>query len=341
MQNAECRMQNEGHGRKVLAAVVAGVLAAVSGCSAEPAGFKPSPYAGVLYVNEFMASNNSTLADEHGDFADWVELHNAGTEAIRLRGLYLTDNLAAPSKWAFPDTVIAAGEYLLVWCDAEYRQGPLHASFRLDADNGEQIGLFGAHGDRVYFVDTLTYGPQLTDTSQGRFPDGGAWQQMAFPSPGARNISGVSPWRGRVFINEFMADNDDVIVDEAGDHDDWVELFNATDSTVSLAGWFLTDDLRESKKWTFPDVSLPAGGFLLVWCDNEPTEGPLHATFSLAAAAGEQLGLYSPEAGHALPVDSLSFGHQGTDTSYGRLPDGGAWQVLASPTPNRSNQGRR
>jgi hypothetical protein len=341
MQTANCNLQNETGRRQGLVLVMTGLLCVVGGCTAEPAGFRQSPWAGVLYINEFMASNNSTVADEFGDYADWIEIHNAGAEAVSLHGMYLTDNLANPTKWAFPDTIVQPGGYILVWADAAYRQGPLHASFRLDAGDGEQLGLFAADGDRVYFVDTLSFGTQRTDTSYGRLPDGGQWTEMAFPTPGAANISGESGWRGRLFINEFLADNDATVADEAGDFDDWVELYNATDSAVGLAGWYLTDDLRTPRAWQFPDVSIPAHGFLLVWCDNEPAEGPLHATFSLAAAAGEQLGLFAPSGAHALAVDTLSFGHQGTDTSYGRLPDGGEWQLFTSPTPGRSNSGRR
>ncbi len=337
----ERRIQNEVRGRKVLAGVLAGVLLMAGGCSADPAGFRESPYAGALYINEFMASNRTTVADEAGDYDDWVEVHNAGDAAIRLRGMYLTDNLAAPTKWSFPDTTIGPGEYLLVWCDGEYREGPLHASFKLDSD-GEQLGFFAATGDQVYYIDTLSFGPQSTDTAQGRYPDGGAWRMMDFPTPGARNISGLSRWRGKLFINEFQASNQSTVRDEAGDYDDWLELYNAADSAVALGGWTLTDDLGQPKKWTFPDTNIRAGGFLLVWCDDEPEQGPLHATFNLAAAAGEQLGLYSPEGRHALAVDTFSFGPQKTDTSFGRMPDGGAdWQLMPRPTPGRSNAGRR
>jgi hypothetical protein len=78
---------------------------------------------------------------------------------------------------------------------------------------------------------------------------------------------------------------------------------------------------------------------MLVWADNEGNEGPLHASFNLAAALGEQLGLYQANGEYALIVDTLSFGHQRPDTSYGRIPDGGSdWQSLATPTPGSANR---
>jgi len=325
---------------KLCMGLVVALLA--GGCDAAPAGLDKSPLAGVLFINEFMASNASTMADENGDYDDWIELYNAGDSPIRLKPMYLTDNLTRPMKWTFPDTVIPAGGYLIVWADAEYRQGPLHTSFRLDADKGEELGLLTSHGDRVFVIDTLSFGPQSSDTSSGRIPDGGVWRLLSVPTPGEPNTSGVSSLAGVVFVNEFMASNQSVIADEAGDYDDWVELYNSQDTAVTLRGFTLTDDLRQPTRWAMPDVTIPAHGYLLVWADGEEEEGPLHASFNLAAARGEQLGLFEKLGKHALIVDTLSFGPQKPDTSYGRLPDGGAdWQFMSRPSPAAANRGAR
>jgi hypothetical protein len=314
------------------------LLLLVSGCSAESATPTRSPLSGLVFINEFMASNKATLADEHGDFADWVELYNARDSALDLRFMYLTDDLSRPMKWTFPDTILPPHSYMLVWCDAEYRQGAMHTSFRLDADKGEQLGLYVTDGDHVFMVDTLSFGPQGTDTSRGRLPDGGEWRSMAVPTPGAANSSGVSALRGVLFINEFMASNQSTISDEAGDFDDWVELYNADTASVRLTNLYLTDDLRTEKKWALPDTSIAAGAYLLIWADNETGEGALHAAFNLGAAAGEQVGLFESSGSHMLVVDSVSFGPQKPDTSYGRIPDGGDnWESLSSPSPRAAN----
>jgi hypothetical protein len=327
--------------RKALVLAGACLLVLVSGCGAETAGTGKSIYAGVLFINEFMASNKATIADENGDYADWVELYNSDSIPVKLGVMYLTDDLSVPMKWTFPDTVIRAHGYLLIWADGEYRESALHASFKLGS-SGEQLGLFATDGEHLFMVDTLTFGPQGTDTSCGRIPDGGAWRMLTVPTPGAENSTGVSGLYGTLFINEFMASNHTIVADEAGDFDDWVELHNAGDSAVSLAGMHLTDNLSAPAKWTFPDTAIAAGGHLLVWADAESTEGPLHASFNLGAATGEQLGLYATLGGHFLAIDTLTFGHQSPDTSFGRMPDGGdTWRFFASPTPGRSNAGRR
>lgn len=147
-----------------------------------------------LVINEFMASNASTVADEMGEFEDWVEIFNAGSETAQLGGLFLTDNLANTTRWAFPDTSLAAGGHLLVWCDDDPQDGPLHATFKLAA-GGEEIGLFARLADGNVMIDSYVFGPQTTDVSEGRQIDGADhWVFFTTPTPGAANaVSLESP----------------------------------------------------------------------------------------------------------------------------------------------------
>lgn len=121
-----------------------------------------------LFINEFMASNDITVADEHGDFNDWIEVFNAGTESVWLGDKFLTDNLTVPDKWAMPDKYILPGEFLLFWADGEPEQGPFHTTFKLSKD-GEEIGIFN---NLQTTIDEYIYGEQQTDISEGRFYDG-------------------------------------------------------------------------------------------------------------------------------------------------------------------------
>lgn len=137
-----------------------------------------------LYINEFLASNRSALADpDFGDYGDWLELYNGRTEPVDLSGYYLTDDLTNPGKWRVPDgTTIAPSGFLLFWADD--KDEGLHTNFRLSA-SGETIGLFTPLGQPV---DTLTFGPQTTDISQGRSPDGASlWRFFDTPTPEAAN----------------------------------------------------------------------------------------------------------------------------------------------------------
>ncbi len=138
-------------------------------------------------MNEFMASNDATIADEEGEYDDWLELFNHGAEAVGLAGLFLSDDFTEPEKWPLPPVTLQPGEYLLVWADDDEEQGQLHTSFKLDAD-GEELGLFASPALYSMPVDTVSFGSQTSDISRGRYPDGtGTWQLMAEPTPGEPN----------------------------------------------------------------------------------------------------------------------------------------------------------
>ncbi|MDD5424968.1 MAG: CotH kinase family protein [candidate division Zixibacteria bacterium] len=137
-----------------------------------------------------------------------------------------------------------------------------------------------------------------------------------------------------VKINEFMAANSKTIIDQDGDFDDWLELYNASDSAVGLAGFYLSDNISNLTQWSFPDTHIAPHGYLLVWADGEEEQAGLHAGFKLSAS-GEALVLATPE---LAVVDQISFGAQTSDVSFGRSTDGGDdWRFFTTPTPGNSN----
>jgi hypothetical protein len=144
-------------------------------------------------INEFMAVNNTSLADPADqDFEDWFELYNAGTTAVDLTSYTLTDNLTNRNEFTIPPGyVIPPGGFLLVWADNETGQNratniDLHAGFKLNSTSGD-IGLFSPDG---LLVDSVTYGQQTNDVSMGLFPDGGAppFYSMDVPTPRSANV---------------------------------------------------------------------------------------------------------------------------------------------------------
>lgn len=161
----------------------------VTGFPCEPAILTiPPPYESGLYINEYMASNETTISDEDGEFNDWIEIYNGGTSAVWMGDKYLSDDLENPDKWQFPDISIEAGGFILVWADEDQGQGPLHANFKLSA-GGEEIGLFDNEASLFSPIDALIYQPQTTDISEGRNPDGGnEWKFYQFPTPGISNL---------------------------------------------------------------------------------------------------------------------------------------------------------
>jgi hypothetical protein len=128
-------------------------------------------------INEWMAENSRTFADPlDGNYADWFELYNPASTPADLSGFFLTDNLADKFQFEIPGgghyTIPPQG-YLLVWADGEPEQNStnhphLHTNFRL-AKSGEALGLFAPDGTPI---DTVQFGAQREDVSEGRSPDG-------------------------------------------------------------------------------------------------------------------------------------------------------------------------
>jgi hypothetical protein len=142
-----------------------------------------------LALNEFLAKNDSQGSDEAGEFDDWVELINKSQEPVDLSGSFLSDDPDNLLRWAFPADMplLEVDELLVIWCDQDEDQGPLHTNFKLSG-SGEFLALTAADGVSVH--DSLTFGNQETDISFGRLPDGvGAWQALLTPSPGEVNES--------------------------------------------------------------------------------------------------------------------------------------------------------
>src|SRR5438045_1902488 len=123
-----------------------------------------------------------------------------------------------------------------------------------------------------------------------------------------------------VSINEIMAVNVTGLTDEDGAHSDWIELRNTSASAQSLNGFFLTDDSANLNKWQFPNVSIPANGYLIVFAsdkDRAVAGSPLHTNFNLDRN-GETLSLVNPD---GVTIGSqLVFGSQEADSSYGPDP---------------------
>lgn len=121
-----------------------------------------------LAINEVMASNSYTQADESGDYDDWIELFNNTEYQISTSGLYLSDDQNQLDKWELPDALLSSGDYLMVWADGDTTDGSLHANFKLDKA-GDSLWLSYADGT---VVDSLIFSEQYDISTIGRYPNG-------------------------------------------------------------------------------------------------------------------------------------------------------------------------
>jgi len=139
-------------------------------------------------------------------------------------------------------------------------------------------------------------------------------------------------------INEFMASNNSSKSDLQEQFDDWIEIHNYGPDTLYIGGMYLSDDLSVPVKWQIPySTIVPAGGYILIWADNDTGDSGLHANFKLDAD-GEEIGLFDID-GKTI-IDSVIFSDQTTDISYGRYPDAADdWRYFSSPSPAAQNEG--
>ncbi|MEZ4640374.1 MAG: CotH kinase family protein [Caldilineaceae bacterium] len=143
-----------------------------------------------LFINELMSDNGSTLADEDGEYADWIELHNAGDAAVSLTGYGLSDKVDDPFAWVFPAVEIQPGGFLLVWASGKERvqpDQPLHTNFKISA-GGEPLVLSHTSGAVIDQIDPVSL---RTDVSYGRSPDGAA--DLRFFLEATPGVSNTTP----------------------------------------------------------------------------------------------------------------------------------------------------
>lgn len=129
----------------------------------------------------------------------------------------------------------------------------------------------------------------------------------------------VDMGRAAPVITEFMADNDGILKDEDGDYSDWLEIHNPDPEPLNLEGWYLTDSASNLRKWQFPEVTIPPGGYLVVFASNKNRRvpgGELHTNFALSAS-GEYLGLIMPDGVTRVSEYAPEFPAQYRDISYG------------------------
>ncbi|NBP25302.1 MAG: hypothetical protein EBU81_12275, partial [Proteobacteria bacterium] len=147
------------------------------------------------------------------------------------------------------------------------------------------------------------------------------------------------PRPGGVILSEVVPDNQKTLRDEEGDYEDWIELQNVTDQDIPLAGWHLSDDPVNPHPWTFPEITLPARGFLVVFASGKnrsSVTNRLHTDFKLKSE-GEYLGLSAPD--HVI-VDAFAPRYPATpaNTAYGRANgDTSQSGFMATPTPGAPN----
>ena len=301
-------------------------------------------YTGIV-INEIQASNNYGLVDEAGENEDWIELYNDGPESVELNNLYLSDDPGDPCKWKFQfddaeTNTFNVGEYALVFADRDTMDGNNHTNFKLPKSGGF-LGLFQVYGMDTITLDMISFDERISDVSFGRYPNAtGEFRNMVIPSPGS--VNETKPYKEEIVINEVLAKNETDITDEAGEYEDWIEIYNYGSETINMAGYFLTDDPEDPLKWKIRTdsldlTSLGPEAFMLFYADNEIDQGRFHLPFKLSAS-GETLQINYLDNNTILTVYEIEYNELEEDQSFGCYPDASEHlEVFLITTPNASN----
>ena len=145
--------------------------------------------------------------------------------------------------------------------------------------------------------------------------------------------------RPSIAINEILASNNGCCLDEYGENNHYIELYNFGNDTVDVAGFFLTNDVNDYNNYSqiqtgSDSTKIAPGEFLLIWSDDTPTQGILHLD-ALLSNTGGQLALYGQDT--STIVDLMSYSIQAPDMAYAREQDGGGDWMYMDPTPGLSN----
>lgn len=198
--------------------------------------FWAGPAMAQLEISELMASNKSVLQDEDGDYSDWIEIFNSGTNAVDLAGWHLTDKANNLTQWTFPSTNLPAGGYLIVFASSKDRTGAvLHANFSLSA-SGEFLALVQPDGTTI----EAGYDPfpeQFEDVSYGIQTEGSNPTlrkhepgYLIYHTPGAANT--VWPAAHPAYSDYSVAQLDLIVPQSTWDalmNDPWSEVRRPAD----------------------------------------------------------------------------------------------------------------
>ena len=138
---------------------------------------------------------------------------------------------------------------------------------------------------------------------------------------------------GKLIINEVMTVNNSTIFDKYGNNSDYIELYNGNDYDINLYGYYLTDSMKDTRKWSFPDVTIKKGDYLVIFASgkNEMIDNELHANFKLDSK-GETIALSDSSAKVISKVYVKETLH---DTSYGF--NGDKYVYYYNGTPGKEN----
>ena len=265
-----------------------------------------------IQITEVCAKNESIIPDNDGKFRDYIEIYNAG-ETVDLTGCRLTDG-STRSK-PFQNFLLETNSYRVLFL------GKDTTGFALSASGRDSVQLLDPSGKVIAQAKIRTLG-----ADQAMVLKSGAYQITSEPTHGFSNdekgraafLTGEKKGSLDVVISEILLENRVILPDEKGRYSDVVELCNPTGNDIHLGGWCLSDDETQRFRFRLPEITLPAGGYTVIFCDGEGyTDGDyVHAGFGLTG--DETLYLTDPTGAYT----AVALGYTPKNTSLALTAEG-------------------
>lgn len=299
-----------------------------------------------IKISEIMAKNTVWIRDSYGDFSDYIEITNYGSETVNLENFTISNDPNNLYKWNFPSFDLKAGESIVVFASGKdkFREGEeLHLSFNLDAE-GENLYLCREGG---ILIDAVSYTGLESDSVYVRNPSTMTFSVSYYPSPCYANTdSGVESFLKSFYgkssdlaINEVMTFNDVYIVQNQGQYYDWIELKNNSNSNIWLSDYYLATSVKNPQRQQLPAVTLAPGEVCVVFASGDEkysTDKYFHCNFKLDSEE-ESLYLFKKDFSGAVEyIDGCVLRNIPYGYSFGRRSDG-CFSYIETPTPYESN----
>ena len=290
---------------------------------------------GKVRISEVMSKNKATVQDRDGDFPDWIELENTCGEDVLLEGWTLSKN--GKPGWVFPAFTLYANSRAVIFASKKDRADEeLHASFAFSM--GDTVALCDRNGDTVSFCAVS----EEKDDYSFIQKDSGKWVLCAYPTPGKENSAlgyeffmSERKASGPLVINEVCVENYTSYYDEVLEYSDWVEIKNASETSVNLSGYYLTDSLSEPQQYPLSGTLSP-GEVQVILCDKNAAAYKGYRPIAPFSLNSENDQLYlTGSAGEVLDFCSLhEIPNRGT---FGRVPGHSGFYYLYEESPSKEN----
>lgn len=263
---------------------------------------------GIEITAAHMSSNAGAWVNPSENETPWV---TASVSTI--------NGLSGMNVW-FSPAVTGNFAALQMYDDGQHQDGAAG-----DGTFGVQLPGYAAGTFVRFYIESIA-----SNTAQSRvFLPEGAEHNVFYYIVGAAWAS-----ERPVRINEIMAINANTAADGEDEYEDWIEIHNITNEIVDMSDYYLTDNAANVAKWQFPaGTAVAPNGYLIVWADEDASQGPLHANFKLSGS-GESIQLLN---NNRLLLDTVSFGQQISDQGYARVPNGTGPFKIQTPTFGSNN----